>query len=117
MSPAKAAGNKTRDWIIRIVIFGALGVILVLAVLDYQAKTQATETGAAWRGLLSEANEKHASDLPLEKLKDSMKGSPEITENTGQNVYTWKGPFRSYAITVNYDSRSPAKAVDDIDGL
>lgn len=116
MNEARPQGNKTRDWIVRIVIFSVLGVILIMAILDYQAKTQATETGIAWRKLLTEANEKGASDLPLAKLNDSIKGSPEVTENQGQNVYTWEGQFRSYAITVHYDVRSAAKAVDEIEG-
>ena len=116
MNEGKPAGNKTRDWIIRIVIFGALGVVLVLALLDYQAKTQATETGEAWRNLLTESNEGGDSELPLDTLKDSMKGSPEVSETKGQNVYTWKGQFREYAITVSYDARFPEKPITSIEG-
>ncbi len=113
MANSKPAGSKTRDWVIRTVIFGALGVVLVLAVLDYQKKTEATETGVAWRDLLSAANEE---DLPLAQLQDSIQGSPEVAESKGQNVYTWKGQFRSYVIKVNFDARFPAKTVDDIEG-
>jgi hypothetical protein len=113
VAESKPAGSKTRDWVIRGVIFGVLAVVLVLAFLDYQKKTQATETGVAWRELLSAANE---DDLPLEKLEGSIQGSPEVAESKGQNVYTWKGQFRSYVITVNYDDRFAAKTVDDIEG-
>jgi hypothetical protein len=117
MNEGKPAGNKTRDWIIRSVVFGALGVVLVLAVLDYQAKTQAQDTSDAWDKLLNEANAENASDVPLEKLKDGMKGSPEVTESQGQNVYTWKGPFRKYVVTVTYDPQTPSKSVDSIEGI
>jgi hypothetical protein len=111
----KAGANKTRDLIIRVVVFGTLAVVLVLAYMDYRVKQQATQTGKAWRDLLTEANANHAADLPVDKLKESMQGSPEVSEKDHQNVYTWKGSFRSYAIRVNYD-RSLVKAVTDIEG-
>jgi hypothetical protein len=111
----KPTGNKTRDLIIRIVIFGALGVVLVLAVLDYRIKQQATNTGAAWRELLKEANENDVARLHVEALQEGIEGSPVLSENQGQNVYTWKGTFREYVIKVEHDNRLN-KAVQEITG-
>jgi hypothetical protein len=39
-----------------------------------------------------------------------------VTEEQQKNIYTWKGPFRRYEITVHYD-KTPVNAVSEIEGL
>lgn len=115
MAQQKPSGNKTRDWIIRIVIFATLGVVLGLAYMDYRTKKQAEQTGMAWREMLKDANADDIAQLPLEKLREGMHGSPEVTEKSQQNVYTWNGTFRDYVITVSYD-KGGSKPVQEISG-
>lgn len=117
----KASGSKTRDWIIRIAIFGVLGVVLVLALLDYRAKQQATATSTAWAELLKEANEENNGILEVKELEDSIEGSPERTEkeNGPQDtdlIYRWDGTFREYIVTVNATSAKDAANVNTIEG-
>lgn len=99
----KKGGNKTRDWVIRIVIFGVLGVVLILAVLDYRAKQQATETGETWLETFKADKQKDFPNLTVDELEKDMQGSPEKDEAEEKNVYTWKGIFREYVITVKHD--------------
>lgn len=115
MADQTPKGSKTRDWILRIVIFGTLAVVLALAIMDFQVKKQAEQTGIAWREQLKQANASEFARLPLEKLAESIQGTPELTENEKQNIYTWNGTFRKYVITVSYFDYS-GKPVDEISG-
>lgn len=118
----KSSGNKSRDWIIRIVIFGVLGVVLILAALDFRAKSQATETSEVWVEMLNDANENKAGVLPIQDLEEGIVGSPEVTkEEAGSNgtnhVYTWNGIFREYKVTVTTNSGTKYSSVNRIEGL
>jgi len=117
----KASANKTRDWIIRIAVFGVLGVVLVLALLDYRAKQQATATSTAWSELLKEANEENNGILQVKTLEENMQGTPVRTEkeNGPQDtdlIYRWDGTFRDYVVTVKATSPSDAANVNTIEG-
>ncbi len=115
----KNSGSKTRDWIIRGVIFGVLGVVLVLALLDNRAKQQAEATSTAFDELLKDANENSAGILLVETLKDSIVGSPERTVNNIafqdiDLIYNWKGIFREYKVIVNVNSAEDHGTVESI---
>jgi type II secretory pathway pseudopilin PulG len=103
-------GNPARDWIIRGVVFGILGVLLIVALLDFQAKQSATKTAEAWRAALRDKGE--TADLTKSEMdKIPVSGSPSIskfkspTRSTHANevdTYTWKGTIRTYVVKVSY---------------
>ena len=113
----KANKNPAWVWILRIAIFGTLAVVMVLAVMDYHLKNQASETGVIWRDLLKKANQQDIPRLPEAQLAKSLIGSPDVVkvESPSQNIYTWKGPFRKYQITVNFEPGG-SRLVEDIRG-
>ncbi len=113
----KAGKRSTRDWIVRMAIFGTLAVVLVLAVLDYRMKSQASETGVVWRDLLNKSNAQDIPRLPEGQLTESLIGSPDVEkrEDPDQNIYTWKGPFRKYEITVTFEAGG-SRVVESIRG-
>lgn len=115
--------NKSRDWMIRIAIFGLLGVVLVLALLDYQTKNQAIETSQAWMKMVddSKADEDKAFVL-VKDLQDNIRGTPEVVKEKADDgkthlVYTWKGIFRKYVVTVESETGGDNSIVDRVHGL
>jgi len=115
------AGDPVRDLVIRIAIFGVLGVVLVLALLDFRAKNQATKTATAWNALLDEANENSAGVLHVDKLPAAIVGSPEKTTKTDvlgltQLVYTWNGTLRYYKVFVIASSEDDTGTIEEIKG-
>lgn len=119
-SPPK---NQMTGWIIRGVVFGVLGVLLILALLDFQAKQAATGMAAAWRDAVHKQGE--TSDLRKSEFdKIPLKGNPSITSAKADansyaavtvNTYTWKGTFRSYVVKV-YVGMGNDPAIEHVEG-
>ena len=115
--------NKARDWIIRGVVFGILGVLLILALLDFQTKQAATRTAEAWRAARRSVPE-HA-DLRLSEFKKvAVRGRPAFVSGpAGANsfaaktldTYTWRGIFRTYTVKV-YIGLGKDPAIEEVEG-
>lgn len=119
-TPAK---NKTMDWIIRGTVFGVLGVLLIVALLDFTAKQSAQGTADAWRAALK-AKDEHADLFKSEFDKVPVKGSPTVTTTqsatrsiTANSVstYVWRGTFRTYTVKVSFGMGNDP-TVESIDG-
>ena len=103
-------GNPARDWIIRGVVFGVLGILLIMALLDFGAKQSASKTAEAWRAALRAKGED--GDLTQTELRNiRVSGSPVISKFTSPtrstlantvDTYVWKGTFRSYTVKVSF---------------
>lgn len=97
----KQSKNDAVKWATRIGVCVIFFVLIVMAAMDYRAKTNATSTTTAWLDILKQSadNDKQlrCSDLPAHVV-----GSPHITGKftLGEVVYTWRGIFRNYTTTV-----------------
>ena len=125
-SPAKKSARKpqnpAREWIIRGVVFGTLGLLLVLALLDFRAKQAATNTSKAWRAALTAVGEHE--ELTKSKFEQiPIQGSPVVTTVNSDrrqlvmsiNTYVWNGVFRSYTVKVHFGmGNNPS--VENIEG-
>ena len=107
-------GSSAGAWIFRLILFGVLAVLLVLAGLDWRAKSQSEETYKAWDAQL-EAAEKEEKDVKLTDLA-APKGSPVISKEetskhtvSSTHTYTWKGMLREYPIAVTVQHVSPSE--------
>ena len=86
--------------IVRIVGGLVLATVLVLAVLEFMAKTAAEKTAQAW----GDIDIREDPNVPLSKFEEEMSGSPKVKDLGGKKsllvskVYTWEGIFRSYSI-------------------
>lgn len=107
-SPKPKKSGLTRE---RIVIFGALGVLVVLALIDYRAKTAARNTGNAWREALK--GKAFNASLRQSELTPYIEGSPRTSRRpltaaekaefrlaTEVETYTWTGILRNYKVEV-----------------
>jgi hypothetical protein len=122
-SKKAAKGNPVVDWVVRGVVFGVLGILLILALLDFRAKQSATSTAEAWRSALRAKGE--TSDLTKSEFSQiAVKGGPEITSaKAGPNgmlavtvdTYVWKGTFRTYTVKV-YFGLGNDPTVEQIEG-
>lgn len=119
----KAPNKSPRDMIIRGVVFGGLAILLIVALLDFQAKQAAQSTGDGWRDAVKSKGEDQ-DVLKSEFSKLSVKGSPQIeSREAGENsfaaktltTYTWQGIFRSYVVKV-YFGLGADPPVDAIEG-
>lgn len=85
--------------IIRIVLGLVLVVVAVLALLDYQAKSNASATAEAWMAKVEET-------VMLSDLDPYIEGSPEVktipgsAKNTEIVQYIWSGIIRNYRVDV-----------------
>ncbi len=122
-SGKKPPQNAMRDWIIRGVVFGTLGILLIVALLDFQAKQAATKTSAAWRAAMSSVDEH--KDLTKSQFDQVLiQGKPVVTtEKAGPNAfaavsvntYVWNGTFRTYTVKVYFGMGKDA-TVEEIQG-
>ncbi|MCA9069369.1 MAG: hypothetical protein KDA84_10620 [Planctomycetaceae bacterium] len=119
----RTSGNKTQDWIIRIVIFGVLGIALIIGAIEFRAKRQAVNTSQAWLKMVDESETSEDKAFVMVKdLKDSIEGSPEVAKKTAENgkthlVYTWKGVFGEYVATVESETGGENSIVEKVVGL
>lgn len=122
-SAKKPPQNALRDWIIRGVVFGILGILLVVALLDFQAKQAATKTSEAWRAALASVSEHQ--DLSKSKFEQiPIQGKPAVTTDKAGpnpfaaisvNTYVWKGTLRTYTVKVYFGMGKDAP-VEQIEG-
>ena len=71
-SKTKKSDKKSRDWIIRGVVFGVLGILLIMALLDFGAKQSAAKTAEAWRAALrAKGEDGDLTKSELEKIRVS----------------------------------------------
>lgn len=115
--------NQMTGWIIRGVVFGVLGVLLVLALLDFQAKQAATGMAATWRDALEKQDE--TTDLRKSEFdKIPVKGNPATTSAKAEansyaavtvNTYAWKGIFRTYVVKA-YIGMGNDPSIEHIEG-
>lgn len=115
--------NQMTGWIIRGVVFGALAVLLVLALLDFQAKQAATGMATVWRDAVQKQGE--TSDLRKSEFdKIPLRGNPSTSSAKAEansyaavtvNTYTWKGTFRSYIVKV-YVGMGSDPAIEHVEG-
>ena len=125
--PAEKPGRRVG----RIVLWCVLVVLVVLAFLDFRTKSAAQETGDDLRSALRE--NPIGTDLKASELGKYIQGEPtrETIENVPREmldklpqdlrllvstaaVYTWKGIFREYKVTVFFGlgSDPPVEAVE-----
>jgi hypothetical protein len=102
-TPAKKTGKPAVVWTIRIVVFGVLAALLVVAGLDFRAKKQMGETLAR----IGDKLETPDSDLTLQQAEELLVGSPDIadakgTRTTKKKIYTWNGFFRKHELAIIY---------------
>jgi len=120
---SKPTKNPMMGWIIRGVVFGVLGLLLILALLDFQAKQAATGTATTWREAIEKKDE--TSDLHKSEFeKIPVKGSPSMTSAKAEansyaaitvNTYTWKGTLRSYVVKV-YIGMGSDPSIEHVEG-
>ena len=114
--------NPVVDWTIRGIVFGVLGVLLILALLDFRAKQAATGTADAWRAALKAKDE--SGDLSKSEFdKIPIQGSPTVVNAQAAvksfkavsfRTYTWNGTFRSYVVKVTFGMGNDP-SVEEID--
>ncbi|MBX3444143.1 MAG: hypothetical protein KF774_17200 [Planctomyces sp.] len=109
----KSAKNGSQATLItRIVVFGILGVLLILALLDFRKKQGAQTSATKIREHLA-AKERTSEDMLKSELTALLTGSPAVSSISPSSVAAlglaaaaerldWKGPFRTYTIFVGY---------------
>lgn len=105
---AQAPG--TRDpvrFALRIVLYGALLIMLVLAGMDFLTKQAAQKTGRVWADMLQDRDSRN-EDLSISALEANMSGEPRVSRDVvGRGAHTrsyiWSGIFREYEIRVALD--------------
>ena len=113
--PAKASGNPAVTWTIRIVVFGALGILLILAIMQFMAKRNMESSLSA----IMERIKPGEKDLLLDEAEALMVGSYESAPakkegGTHKMIYTWKAPFWFLPLkfAVYYVERGGTKVVE-----
>ena len=108
MSEKKSSGQSTARLVTRIVIFGTLGVLLVLAFLDNQKKNNAIESYNALTAKYDERMEDN-DELRWSEVEGLMKGGPAIedaelgaaaTRARSRKTITWNGIFKDHSVDV-----------------
>lgn len=109
--------------ITRIVVFGALALLLVLALLDFNAKKSAQGTADAFRNAIDGNPE---GEILKSQLQPLIQGSPAVSAADPQAVgskvvgvtgeaFTWKGILRNYTVYVGYGTGDDP-SVENING-
>lgn len=100
--PSGGGNKKVVVWAIRVVVFGVLAALLIVAGMQFYVKRQ------------FEGTQSQAVDLvgkPIADLEDVIQGNPEISEGKGDDIfkvtiYTWNGPFTDYKLRVKIAKNS-----------
>jgi hypothetical protein len=105
-----ARAKSSSALIVRLVVFGTLAVLLVLAFLDYRAKQAFTKTTEAFRDAIQQQVK---GDVLKSQLKPLIQGSPTIASVDPKSTkelelaasgerYVWKGILRNYTLLLGY---------------
>lgn len=100
--PAPKAGNPAVTWTIRIVVFGVLAALLIVAGLQFVAKKKFESSQNA---VLDKWD--NSKGMVLKDAEELMEGDPEVSEGKGDGVfnmkiYTWNGPITDYTLRIKY---------------
>jgi hypothetical protein len=113
MSKSKESSAKklgTADLIVRGLLFAVLAVLVVVAIKEFGARSQATGSHQAVYDLLA----KEAENNPVKKsqIKPLIQGSPQVESIDPKSLnspllataerYTWPGLIRTYSLTIGY---------------
>jgi hypothetical protein len=117
----KKGKSSSATLIVRILIFGGLAVLLVLALLDYRMKHSAQGTAAAIQSAMKA--KPVTDDLKLSEVPALIVGSPviesaplsESPDAGSRQTMTWKGIFRTYRVNLDYTGGDDP-IVETIDG-
>jgi hypothetical protein len=115
VSSSKSAGGtksaaKSRGMVIRTVVWGTLGVLVVLTLLDMKSRVAAQRTRDAWQAAQKEKVDSNR-DLHRSDLEPMIQGSPSLPPveeeaDRHQDIcrkvlrYTWPGIVRDYTVSV-----------------
>ena len=117
----KKGKSSSTTLIVRILIFGGLGVLLVLAILDYRMKHSAQSTADAIQGAMKA--KPVTDDLKMSEVPALILGSPviesaplsESADAGSRQTMTWNGIFRTYRVNLVY-TPGDDPIVETIDG-
>lgn len=107
--PAKSAASSSGRGalIVRILVFGTLVILLLLAFLDFRAKRAYEESLDVWRAELR-TQQSQRLDVELSRVRELAVGDPteEQISQTPTLIryrFSWPGIFRTYAATLTFD--------------
>jgi hypothetical protein len=110
-TPAKKSGNPAVTWTIRIVVFGVLAALLVVAFLQWKVKRDFEATQSA----LNQKEDGAKGPLTLDDAEGAMTGSYEASDMKDDKakgaervskLYTWSGPLSAYRLKITYSPKS-----------
>jgi heme A synthase len=114
----KKAQKKTSSagWVVRFLIWGAVAVFAVFALLDYKGHNDAEATYKAWMKVRNERVNADDEDFRLSELEALTQGNPNRTKPAKSNregvraskfvIYSWGGLFRNNSVEVYYTGLS-----------
>ncbi len=102
-----ASPPRHRELVVRVLVFGTLAILLLLAYLDFRAKRAYEQSLEVWRAELRTQQDQRL-DLGLSRVRELAVGDPteEQLEQSPTLIryrYTWSGIFRTYAATLTFD--------------
>lgn len=114
--PAAAPAKKPRSPVERVVVWGGIAVLLVLAAYQARARVGYSMTLSALQDRLEEDEGSDAKQLLLKDLDSYIVGWPsrkqdESSAHKGQIELTWPGLSASYGIVVGYDPSEEGKPI------
>jgi len=136
ISSEPTASKKSGGQGTRIVVWAAVAIFAVVAIMEIRAKTDAEQTGNAWRDQFSNADPREG-DLLESDLDASIKGAPEVDEvelsalspddtrypprtdvarvTKIVRTYSWKGLVQDYHVHV-YLGLGKDRSIEDVVG-
>lgn len=100
--------RKPRSPVERVLVWGGIALLAVLAGLQGWAQLHYSQTLSAWQeAIVKMENDPEAPAFTKQDAEKMIRGNPEQSapqqEGIRQSViYTWSGPIRDYSITLSY---------------
>jgi hypothetical protein len=112
-TPSTTSGNSAVRWTVRVIVFGVLAALLVVAILEYRAKKQRGDSLSA----IGDKLETPDAELTLKQAEELLVGSPETADGKTQGmlkkkIYTWAGPLQQHKIAIIYREVGQSTLVD-----